>query len=48
MKNLFSKNMKRHDTKQSFINDTVIERIAIMFHKDKKELDNVFKEEGLI
>ena len=48
MKNLFSDSMKQYDTKQSFINDVVIERLAIKLNKDKKELEDVFKEERLI
>ena len=48
MKNLFSKNMKQHDTKQSFINDIVIERLAIKLNKDKEEVENIFKEDKLI
>ena len=48
MKNLFSNSMKPNDTKQSFINDTVIERLAIKLNKDKEEVENIFKEEKLI
>lgn len=39
---------KPESIKQSFINDTVIERLAIKLNKDKEEVENIFKEEKLI